>query len=368
MKILHIYKDYYPVLGGIENHIRILAEGAVKRGLEITVLVTSPTNRTETREVKGVQVIKAGRLAAVASTPVSFKLFSWLRRLKPDITHLHSPYPWGEIAHLMFGRSRRMVITYHSDIVRQKNLLRLYHPFLERVLARADLIIATSPQYVESSPYLSRVADKCVVIPLGIDLRPLHRARREEVRRLRSKYNPPLLLFVGVLRYYKGLEYLIRAMRHVNGRLLVVGSGPMAEEWQRLVIKLGLTDRVFFLGQVEGEDLPSFYQACDLLVLPASHRSEAFGTVQIEAMACGKAVISTELGTGTSYVNVHGETGLVVPARDADALTEAIMALLEDDTRRREMGQKGRKRAEKEFSDDVMIERTLDLYQGMLGS
>jgi glycosyltransferase involved in cell wall biosynthesis len=366
MRILHIYKDYYPVLGGMENHIRILAEGAVKRGLEVTVLVTSPTRSTETQEIQGVRLVKAGRVATLASTPLSFTLLSYVRRLQSDITHLHFPYPWGEMAHLMFGRSQRTVITYHSDIVRQKSLLRLYRPFLERVLGKADRIIATSPQYIRSSPYLSQAADKCVVIPLGIDLEPYQRVRRGEVGRLRDKYASPLLLFVGVLRYYKGLEYLIRAMTGVNARLLVVGSGPMAEEWQALAVRLGLAHKVFFVGQVEDEQLPIYYQACDLFVLPGSHRSEAFGAVQIEAMACGKAVISTELGTGTSYVNIDGETGLVVPARDAQALGKAINHLLSDDRRRREMGEKGRRRAMEEFSHETMIDRVVALYCNLL--
>jgi len=365
MKVLHLYKDYYPVVGGMENHIRILAEGAVKRGVEVTVLVTSRTNKTQVQELNGVKLIKAGRITTVASTPLSFSLFRWVRRIGPDITHLHFPYPWGEMAHLLLGRSHRTVVTYQSDIVRQRTLLKLYRPFIGRVLARADRVIATSPQYIRTSPYLSQVADKCVVIPLAVDLEHFQRARREEVRRLRGKYGPPLLLFVGILRYYKGLEYLIRAMRHVNARLLVVGSGPMAEEWQHLTVKLGLADKVFFVGQ-HVEDLPAYYQACDLLVLPSSHRSEAFGMVQVEAMACGKPVICTELGTGTSYVNVDGETGLVVPARDADALAQAINRLLTDKDLRREMGEKGRGRAMQEFSHEMMIDRVLALYESLL--
>jgi rhamnosyl/mannosyltransferase len=365
MKILHIYKDYYPVVGGMENHIRMLAEGAVNRGLEVTVLVTSLDQSTEIQKMNGVRIIKAGRLATLASTPLSPALFLWVRRLKPDITHLHSPYPWGEMAHLMFGHSQRTVITYQSDIVRQKSLLKLYRPFLGRILTRADRIIATSPQYIQSSPHLSQVADKCLVIPLAIDLERFQEARREEVKELRTKYNPPLLLFVGILRYYKGLEYLITAMRHVNARLLVVGSGHMAAEWQNRKVRLGLADKIFFVGQ-QVEDLPAYYQACDLFVLPSSHRSEAFGMVQVEAMACGKALICTELGTGTSYVNVDGETGLVVPARDANALAQAINRLLSDEALRTEMGEKGRKRALREFSHETMIDRVLSLYESLL--
>lgn len=365
MRVLHIYKDYYPVVGGIENYVRMLAQGTAARGLEVTVLVTSPGHTTEIGESDGVKVIKAARLTAPASTPISLALLSWVRRLEADITHLHFPYPWGEMAQLMFGHGQRTVITYQSDIVRQRGLLKLYHPFLTRVLRRAHRIIVTSPQYLQSSPYLSRVADKCVVIPMGIELERFQEPRRELVGGLRNTYSPPLVLFVGVLRYYKGLEYLITALRDVRATLLVVGSGPMEEEWQSLAIRLGLADRVFFLGQ-HVEDLPAYYQACDLFVLPSSHRSEAFGLVQVEAMACGKAVICTELDTGTSFVNVHGETGLVVAPRNPEALAEGINRLLGNDELRTRMGEKARKRAEHEFSRERMIERVLELYHQVL--
>ena len=366
MRILHVYKDYYPVLGGMENHIGLLARGAAARGLEPTVLVTSPTRRTEITEMDGVKVIKAGRLATLASTPVSPSLFSWVRRLEADITHLHFPYPWGELAHLLFGRGRKTVITYHSDIIRQRNLLKLYRPFLRRVLTKADRIIATSPNYVRSSPYLSEVAEKCTPIPLGIDLQRFQRVRGEDVGMLRRKYEAPLLLFVGLLRYYKGLEYLLQAMANVNATLVIVGTGPLEEELQTMARKLGLGGRVFFTGAVGEELLPAYYQACDLFVLPASHRSEAFGVVQVEAMACGKPVVSTELGTGTSYVNLDGETGFVVPPRDPEALAQAISRLLGDDQLRLEMGARARERATQEFSHEIMIDRVVNLYQSLL--
>jgi glycosyltransferase involved in cell wall biosynthesis len=365
LRLLHVYKDYYPVVGGMENHIRILARGAVARGAQVTVLVTSPGRRTEIGKLDGVEVIKAGRLGTPASTPISLALLSWMRRLEADITHLHFPYPWGEMAHLVYGRSPKTVITYHSDVVRQRNLLRLYGPLMRRLLARADRIIVTSPNYVQSSPHLRQVAQKCTVIPLGIDLSPFLKAR-QEVEFLRQRYRPPLLLFVGLLRYYKGLGYLIEAMKEVNARLVVVGSGPMAEEWQSLTARLGLADKVFFEGRVEDVLLPAYYQACDLFVLPASHRSEAFGVVQVEAMACGKAVVSTQLGTGTSFVNVDGETGLVVAPRDPGALAQGINRLLGDEQLRSRMGEKARQRAVREFSHEIMIDRVIELYQSLL--
>ena len=366
MRVLHVYKDYYPVVGGMENHIRLLARGSAARGLDPTVLVTGPRRSTEIQDIDGVKVVRVGRLATFASTPISLALLSWVRRLEADITHLHFPYPWGEIAHLLLGRSGKTLITYHSDVVRQKNLLKLYRPLLRRILAKADAIIATSPNYIRSSPYLGAVAAKCTVIPLGIDLGPFLEPHSEEVETIRQQYGPSLLLFVGLLRYYKGLGYLIKAMERINAKLVVVGSGPMAEEWQSLANKLGLVDKVFFEGHVQDERLPAYYQACDVFVLPASHRSEAFGVVQVEAMACGRPVVSTELGTGTSYVNLHGETGLVIPPRDPEALAKAATRLLDDEQLRMEMGERARERARLEFSHEIMIDRVVDLYRSLL--
>ena len=368
MRVLYVYKDYYPVLGGIENHIKLLAEGMIQRGIDVQVLVTNTGPRTTIEDIEGVPVIKAGCPLRISGAPISPSFYAWMRRLTPDIVHLHFPNPPGELGQLFLGRSCKFVLTYHSDIVRQKVLLRLYKPFLWKVLAQADRIIATSPHYIRSSPHLSRFADKCVVIPLGIDLRPFETVDDDRVQAIRQRYGSPLLLFVGKLRYYKGLQYLLEAMPKIEARLLVVGTGPMAGAWQALAEDLGLRDRVVFLGEVPDEEVPLYYHACDLFVLPASERSEAFGVVQIEAMACGKPVICTELGTGTSYVNVHGETGLVVPPRDPSALAEAIGRLLADGELRREMGKRGRKRAARAFSKEAMMDRVMRLYEALLST
>ncbi len=368
MHILHIYKDYYPVLGGMENHIKMLAEALVQRGYEVTVLVTHPTARTHVEELNGVQVIKAGRLATVASAPLSISLPVILWRQRPDIAHLHFPYPMGELSQLICGRAAHWVITYHSDVVRQRGLLRLYRPLLWQVLHRADRIIATSANYIESSPYLSQLRHKCTVIPLGIELERFLRAYPAQVQRIKDTHGSPLLLFVGKLRYYKGLQYLLAAMPELPCRLLVIGSGPMEAEWRQLTMSLGLSGKVFFLGEVSDADLPAYYQASDIFVLPASQRSEAFGTVQVEAMASGLSVVCTELGTGTSFVNVHGRTGLVVPARDPAALTAAILMLLQDKQRRHKMGQFARQRAIAEFSLSTMVDKVINLYSEVLAT
>lgn len=368
MHILHLYKDYFPVLGGIENHIRALAQVQAARGHQVTVLVTSLDRRTRQEDDNGVRVIKAARLVAPASTPISLVMPLLLHRQRPDLIHLHFPYPWGELSALLCGPAVPWVMTYHSDIVRQRVLGTIYRPLLKRVLGRTARIIATSPRYVETSPWLRAFAGKCTVVPLGVDTGKLQNVPAELVEAVRRRFPGPRLLFVGRLRYYKGVEHLIRAaagIPHVH--LLIVGDGPMRRPWEELTTALGASDRVHFLGEVPDADLPAYYHACDIFVLPASLRSEAFGTVLLEAMACGKPVITTELGTGTSWVNRHGETGLVVPPADPDALKEAIRSLLADADARHRMGEAARRRVEESFTLERMAAGVERVYAEVLG-
>lgn len=371
LKILHLYKDYAPVLGGIENHVRGLAQGQAARGHDVSVLVTSRNRRTHVEMIGGVRVIFAARLATISSAPVSLAMFALLHREQPDIVHMQFPYPWGEIANYFFSRAFKTVITYQSDIVRQKYLRLVYAPLMQRVLAHADAIVATSPNYIASSPVLGRWKQKCVVIPLGIDPRPYEdvdpRGRREIRAGLDVPADAPLLLFAGVLRYYKGLNYLLQAMAAIpQARLVVLGQGPMEREWRELAHTLGVQAHVSFVGKIADAELPSYYAACDVFVLPSSERSEAFGLVQLEAMAAGKPVVCTELGTGTSFVNVDGETGFVVPARDPRALAAAITRLSEDDALRAQMGAAGRSRVKQEFLLENMVDRVVALYEDLI--
>jgi len=387
--ILHVYKDYAPILGGIENHVRLLAEAQVAAGHDVSVLVTNPAGLyTTVATENGVRVIRAARLATVASTPLSPALALGLWRQQPDIVHLHFPYPVGEVSQLLLRRGRRTVMSYHSDVVRQANILRLYRPLLRRVLGSIDAFIVASPQ-LRQSTYLAEFQSRVHMIPYGL---PLERFTTEpqpgELARAQSEYiarqfapasngndtplpglppDSPLLLFVGRLRYYKGLDVLLRALPSVSARLLVVGTGPMAESWQALADATGVAERVAWLGDVPDSDLPSLYHLADLLVLPASQPSEAFGLVQVEAMAAGLPVVCTELGTGTSYVNQDGVTGLVVAPRDSDVMAAALNGLLADAERRERMGRAARARAEEEFALDRMVERILGLYQEILG-
>ncbi len=369
LTILHLYKDYHPVLGGMENHIKWLAEAQAAAGHRVSVLVASLDRRSSERMENGVRVVRAARLANLASTPLSLAYPWFVRRERPDIAHLHFPYPLAEVSHHLLGRARRTVITYHSDVVRQAGILRFYDPLLRRILRRADRLIATSPQYVQSSPYLHPLQTKTSVIPLGIDLTRFQRPDPQRVAEIRARFPGPRLLFVGRLRYYKGIQFLLDALPQAPpASLLIIGSGPMAAPWQAQALALRLAGSVHFLGDVSDEDLPAFYAAADLFVLPACARSEAFGVVQLEALASGLPILSTEVGTGTSYVNQDGVTGRVAPAGDSQALAAALRDLLADPARLQTMSVAARQRAAAEFSLPVMVNRIETLYRSLLAT
>ncbi len=354
---MHVYKDIFPVLGGMENHIRLLCrELARNRDLDVRILVTNTGRRSEAGSLDGVPVVRAGRIATIASTPISVRLPIELRRIRPDIVHLHSPYPVGEVAALAATPHVPTVITYQSDVVRQRALLKLYGPILKHVLRRASRILVTSVPYLESSPWLQPVRDHCQIVPLGIDLDPF--------TRVLPRGDGRTLLFVGRFRYYKGLQYLIEAMPSiVDARLLLVGTGPMEPQLRAQVQKLGLERRVEFIPGVPDEALPEYYAKADIFVLPACERSEAFGLVLVEACASGLPCVSTELGTGTSYVNLSGQTGLVVPPAQASPLAEACNRLLADERLRREYGLQARRRAIAEFDIKRVAAEVTKVYR-----
>lgn len=382
MNILHVYKDYFPVLGGIENHIRQLAEAQTAQGHRVTALVTATGRRSTEAMMNGVRVIRAGRLLNVQSAPLSLSFPFDLRRhsAEADIVHLHAPYPPGEAANLWLGRGRKTVITWHSDIVRQKTLLRVYGPILRRVLNKADCIIPTSEPYARSSPWLQPHLGKCVPVPLGIDAQRFRPdgAPRERIAALRQAWlsrsapgqtpNAPLItLSVGRLRYYKGLDDLIRALVSAPGVIaVIVGEGPMGDAWRALAGEMGVADRVVFAGEVSDDELPAHYCAADLFVSSANARAEAFGIAILEAMACGLPAISTEVGTATSWINQHEITGLVAPARDPAALAQAIVALRDNPERRRQMGRRARERIEAHFTQARMIAGVQAVYERVL--
>lgn len=360
MHILHIYKDYFPVLGGIENHIKALAEGQVNAGHDVTVLVCSRDMTTRFDVLNGVNVIKAGRMATVASMPISCVQPIILYQQSPDVVNIHSPYPLGEIADYFTKRGTVTVVTHHSDVVRQKGWLRIYGPFLKRTLNSSDCIIATSRNYICSSPWLWPLQEKCTVVPLGVDVERFQPVKRTPSSVLR-------LLFVGCLRYYKGVDVLIRTMSHIDRvKLSIVGTGPMKQGWEQLAYSSGVSEKVDFLNEVADEELPEIYKKADVFILPANLRAEAFGTVLLEAMAAGLPCITTELNTGTSWIVKDGVTGFVVKPGDANALAKAIQALQNNYDLSITMGTAGRHRVVRKFSEQQMVEDVQKLYVKLL--
>jgi glycosyltransferase involved in cell wall biosynthesis len=371
VRIVHVYKNYAPTPGGIETHVRQLATGQARRGDQVTVLVASPTWRTTEEQRDGVRVIRAGRWGELASTPLSSRLIWELARLEADVIHVQVPYPVGELAYLLAGRGRPLVVTYQSDVVRQRWARPMHEPLLRHLLGRAKAIVATSPAYQESSAVLRAFADRCVVVPLAVDpnrFRPDLPAAAAIRAQWTSPEYPSLILFVGRFRAYKGLLYLVRAMAGLPARLLLVGGGKFEGDLRELIAGLGLERQVVILGDVSDAALPAFYAAADVFVLPSVQRSEAFGIVLLEAMAAGRPVISTELGTGTSWVNQHERTGLVVPPADPSALHRALDRLVNDPGLARQLGEAARRRVVSEFSEEVMVDRLSEIYRKAVGA
>ncbi len=367
MKVLHIGKYYPPVPGGMERVLQLLCEGE-RRQVDSGVLVAG-TGRTTVHEVRnGVPVTRAGSLARIGSVALSPALPLELFRAPRDITVLHEPNPVALVSDCVTVGRGPLVVYFHSEVVRAEwKYALLYRPFLRRVLDRAARIIVASPSMADHAEQLASHRHKCVVIPYGIDPAPLAEtpAVRARADSLRGKLGTPRVLFTGRLVPYKGVDVLLRAMATLDARLVVVGDGPLrgALEAQARATCGG---RVMFTGTVPDSDLPALYHASDVFVLPSVTRAEAFGMVQLEAMACGKPVVSTSVPSGVPWVNQHEVTGLVVPPGDVVALATALRTLFADSTLRERFGAAGRRRVAQEFTSARMAERSVALYREVL--
>lgn len=367
MKVLQINKKYLPWVGGVEKVVRDICV-SLKDKIEIKALVASDTRQKKVERYEDICVTRLPMLFTLGNTPISLSLISELKKLKANIYHFHHPYPWGDISYLIAKPKGKVIVTYHSDIVKQKFLLKVYEPFMMRFLSQADKIVATSPRMIEYSPILQKFKDKCIAIPLGIESEKFDTINVDPVKvaDLRQRYGPNIVLFVGRLIYYKGIEYLIEAIRKVNANLVIIGSGPLKEQLVKQARTIGVKNRIFFIDKLSDEELPEYYHACDVFTLPSIERTEAFGIVQLEAMASGKPVISTNLTTGVPFVNKDSETGFVVKPKSPVELSKAINCLLENDKLRYKFGETGKARVKKEFTVKLMTERYLELYKSLV--
>ena len=362
LKVLHVGKFYPPYPGGMESHLRTLCE-ELSKSIEVEVLVASDQWRNERSVQGGVALIRLATALSLHGTPIVPLMARAMRRARPDVVHLHFPNPMAALACLMSRLDVPIVVTWHSDVVRQRRAAAAFAPLLSLVLRRCSAIIVGSRAYIETSAVLGARRNLCRVIPFGIRTDAFEHPDAARVAELRRRYGERIVLAVGRLIYYKGFEHLVRAMADVRATALVAGDGPLGSALAAEAAQLGVADRVVLLGRVNQHDLKACYHACDVFVLPSVERSEAFGIVQLEAMACGRPVVNTRLDSAVPHVSLDGLTGLTVPPRDPVALAAALRALLDDPARRATMGAAARRRVHEEFNAELMARRTLELYR-----
>ncbi len=369
MKVLQINKFYHPVVGGIETVVRQIAEGINGRDdFVVDVLACSDRPGTPASEdIDGVHVTRARSMGVLLSMPVSATFVRVLKDMHRgyDLLHLHLPFPLGELALWLIRPRRKFVVTYHSDIVRQRPAEAALGWLHRWTLAHAQRIVVSNPGIVRSSAVLRGFGQKCTVIPFGVDTARFgpELGSPDRAERIRSQYGQRIILFVGRLVYYKGLDYLIRAMRDIDAGLVIVGEGHLRARLAYEARRAGTGDRVSFVPYRTPEQLVDFYRAASVFVLPSVYRSEAFGITIAEAMACGLPVISTELGTGTSFVNQDGITGFIVPPRDSGAIHDRLKRLLSDRALAANMGRAATERIRASFTLDTMLYNYTRLYR-----
>lgn len=365
ISVLHVGKFYPPAPGGMERVVQLLCEGE-QATTDSRVLVANTGVGTVRERWRGVEVTRVSSVASIGSVGVcpTFPLEMW--RARRDVTVLHEPNPLALVADWASAQAGPLVVWFHSEVIRPQWKYRLmYRPFLRRVLRRASRIVVSSPNLAAHAAELQEFRDKCVVIPFGIDTDRLERtpAIDAKVREISERFPSPRFLFVGRLVPYKGVDVLVEAMRHVDGIALIVGDGPMRAALERQHPE---TARVHFLGHLSDEDVVAHLHACDVFVLPSVTRAETFGVVQLEAMACGKPVISTNLPTGVPWVNRHRETGLVVEPGDPIGLAVALTEIATDHDLRRRLGAQARERVQEQFTLERMTAESSALYREVL--
>lgn len=368
MRILHFYKDYFPdSTGGIEQVIRQICVGTGRIGASNDVLTLTAGHALAPIAFEGHTIHRVHRDLNIASTGFALGAFGALRRLaaEADIVHYHFPWPFMDLAHFIAGVDKPTVLTYHSDIVRQKTLLRLYAPLRDKFLRSVDAIVATSPNYLASSAVLDRYRDKTHAITYGLDKSIYPRPAPALLAHWRARVGSKFFLFVGVLRYYKGLHILLDAIAALDYPVVIVGAGPVEAELKAHAARLGL-HQVLFLGFLDEADKVALLTLCYAMVFPSHLRSEAFGISLLEGAMYGKPLISSEIGTGTSYINIDGETGLVVPPSDPAAFGAAMVALWNDPQRAQAMGRRAAERFHTLFTAERMAGNYMALYRELL--
>lgn len=369
MRVLQLSKFYPPVAGGIESVAWELTEGLRRHGVAVDVLCSHSRYPGVAEHLPGGgEIRRAGKLGTVMSTSIAPSMPWHLARMArhSDIVHLHMPDPMAAAAFWLARPACRLVVHWHSDVIRQRRALWAYEPLQDWLLGRADVVVATSPPYAQASRPLARWRDKVEVVPIGIsDNRG--EACSLQAAALRRRFRDRRLVFaLGRMTYYKGFDVLIEAAAALpdDCAVLIGGDGELLERFRSMVNHLGLAGKVHLLGHIPDHELASHFEACDVFCMSSTVRAEAYGVAMLEAMVMGKPIVATDLpGSGVPWVNRDGETGFNVPAGDRAALAGALARLLTDDALRARCGAAARRRYEQEFGGALMSTRMLHLYQ-----
>lgn len=372
IRALHVYRTYFPdPQGGMQEAIRQVCLATQSFGISNQIFTLSPSPVPVEIERTEARVIRSRSWASPASCDIGgLDALRKFRKLTTESTVLHYLFPWpfADVLNTLARPSIPSVLTYVSDIVRQRWLARGYAPLMWQTLKQVKAIVANCPAYARTSPILSdpSIRDKVRVIPFGIVEESYPKEGDDSVfSRLGLGVGEPYFLFVGVLRYYKGLQYLIEAARQIKAQIVIAGQGPEDRSLQRLA-RESQTNNVVFAGQISDDEKVALLKRCRALILPSHLRSEAFGMALVEASLFGRPLISCEIGTGTSYVNAHGESGLVVPPGKSAELTDAMNTLLRDDSLAQGLGQGARLRYDKLFSGPALGRAYSDLFHELI--
>lgn len=369
MRILHVYRTFFPdTQGGLEEVIRQICVGTQALGAQTSVLTTSKVARTtQIVHVDGIEVIQVPETFEWASCNVARTMFGTFRdrARSADVVHYHYPWPFQDVLHLTQTSQAATVVTYHSDIIRQRMLNLLYQPLRERFLASADRIVCTSPNYFATSDVLSAHSHKVDVIPIGIDPNSYVSATSADLQAARAAFGENFFFFVGVLRYYKGLHILLEAIQGAPYQVVIAGSGPTERALKQQAAALGLTN-VTFAGRITNAMKAALFQLSQAVVFPSYLRTEAFGVTLLEGAMYGKPLISTEIGSGTSHINVDRHTGRVIAPGSARMLRKAMDQLHADPAQAQQWGRQARTRYEQLFTGRQMAQQYSRLYAAVI--
>lgn len=373
MKVLQLGRFFPPSTGGIETVMYDITE--VLNAYEdvlCDVLCSSKNYTYEENIYDKYKVIRTKSYGVYFSTSITPQMIFKLKEIikEYDILHIHLPDPMANIVLMLVDSSKQKIILHwHSDIVRQKYLLKVYEPFQDWMMRKADKIIATTPKYIDESKYLQKYKDKCISIPIGIDKNKLS-SDVHEVNRIREKYKNKRIIFsLGRLVYYKGFEYLIDAAKYLSEdyMILIGGSGPLYTKLDSKIKLLKLENNVKLLGRVDDNELGNYYAACDIYCLSSVVKSEAFAIVQIEAMRFSKPIVSTKIeGSGVDWVNKDNESGINVSSKNGKELANAIEKIISDQKLYKKYSQGAKNRFEEHFKREIMVENIYKLYSEIL--